>query len=97
MAHVTLYGTFRRHVDNWRCEVDAPTVGDALRALTADNLALAEAIFDDGGTPGAECTALRQYVRVVVNGRDIALGDCLETPLGAADAVAVFSPIAGGD
>jgi molybdopterin converting factor small subunit len=89
VAKISLYGTFRRHVDDWQREIDAPTVGDALRILTAGNPPLREAIFDGGG-------ALREYVRIIVNGRDVALADCLETPLASSDAVAVFSPIAGG-
>jgi molybdopterin converting factor small subunit len=89
VAKITLYGTFRRHVDDWQREIDAPTVGGALRTLTAGNPPLRGAIFDDGG-------GLREYVRVIVNGRDVALAGCLETPLAPGDAVAVFSPIAGG-
>ena len=92
MATIKLYGSFRRHVEDWRAEIDAPTVGEALRGLTADNDALRTALFGEGG----DCEALRPFVRVIVNGRDVALGDCLQTPLGAEDEVSVFSPIAGG-
>lgn len=109
MATIKLYGTFRRHVDAWQVDIDAPTVGEALRALTGDNPALREAIFgsDTDVNTGAnddvrpvmseeDCETLRPFVRVIVNGRDTALGDCLDTPLRAGDEVSVFSPIAGG-
>ncbi|MBN1287565.1 MAG: MoaD/ThiS family protein [Anaerolineae bacterium] len=99
MATIKLYGAFRRHVDKgaWQVEIAAPTVGEALRILTADNPALREAIFAPaGGDAAANCTALRLHVRVIVNGRDTALGDCLDTPVKAGDDVGVFSPIAGG-
>ncbi|MCZ7543131.1 MAG: MoaD/ThiS family protein [Anaerolineae bacterium] len=95
MAQVRLYGSFRRHVDEWQREIDAPTVGDALRALTENNPALHDALFVSA-VPDAGCEALRPFVRVIVNGRDAALGDCLATPLEARDEVSVFSPIAGG-
>lgn len=95
MAKVTLYGTFRRYVDAWTCEIDAPTVGAALNALTADNPRLRSAVFADSDAD-RHCAELRPYVRIVVNGRDVALGDCLGTALKAGDEVAVFSPIAGG-
>ncbi len=95
MAKVRLYGSFRRHVKDWQREIDAHTVGDALYALTENNPALYDALFVSIA-PADGCEVLRPYVRVIVNGRDVALGDCLATPLKADDEVSVFSPIAGG-
>jgi molybdopterin converting factor small subunit len=88
MATIKLYGAFRRHVTDWRQQIDAATVGEALRLLTADNPPLREGIFAGEG--------LRPHVRVVINGRDAALLGCLDTPLTPTDEVSVFSPIGGG-
>ena len=60
----------------------------ALAALRQENPALAEAILD-----GDE---LRLYVRVTVNGYDVALGKGLDTSLGEDDSIAIFPPLAGG-
>ncbi len=104
MAEVTLYGTFRRHVAERQVNIDAATLGALLHILTADNPALHDALFDPAHGAGAprpsdaegDCPALRPYVRVLVDGHDVALGDCLDTVLEADAVVSIFSPIAGG-
>lgn len=67
-----------------RFELDAATVGDALRALP-----VADLIFDERG-------ALRPLVNVYVDGHDVRGRDGLETPLGPAAAVRVVAAVAGG-
>jgi molybdopterin synthase sulfur carrier subunit len=39
---------------------------------------------------------LRPYVRVMVNGMDVELGQGLSTPLNLGDQVTIFPPITGG-
>jgi sulfur-carrier protein len=65
-------------------ELDAPTVGAALRALPIANL-----VFDERGE-------LRPLVNVYVDGADIRHAEGLETPLGGDSQVRVVAAIAGG-
>ena len=67
-----------------RFELDAPTVGDALRALP-----IAQLVLDEGGE-------LRRLVNVYVDGTDVRGGAGLETPLAADATVRVIGAIAGG-
>jgi molybdopterin synthase sulfur carrier subunit len=64
------------------------TAGEVLLDLCASYPALREAIFED--------QALAQYIRVMINGRDIELADGLDTVVDEDDQMAVFPPIAGG-
>jgi molybdopterin synthase sulfur carrier subunit len=65
-------------------EVEAATVGDALRALP-----VADLLLDERGD-------LRQLVNVYVDGEDARRGDGLETPLVGAEEVRVIAAVAGG-
>jgi molybdopterin synthase sulfur carrier subunit len=65
-------------------EVDAATLGDALRALPVRDLCL-----DERGE-------LRRLVNVFVDRQDVRGGDGLETPLRADSEVLVVTAIAGG-
>jgi molybdopterin synthase sulfur carrier subunit len=65
-------------------EVDAPTVGEALRALPVSDL-----LLDERGE-------LRQLVNVYVDGEDARRAAGLETPLAAAREIRVIAAIAGG-
>ena len=65
-------------------EVDAPTLGDALRALPVRDLCL-----DEHGE-------LRRLVNVFVDGEDVRGADDLDTPLRAESKVLVVTAIAGG-
>lgn len=66
-------------------ELDAPTVGAALRALPIANL-----VFDEHGE-------LRPLVNVYVDGADVRRRDGLDTPLRAESTVRVVAAIAGGE
>jgi sulfur-carrier protein len=65
-------------------EVEAATVGEALRALPVSDL-----LLDEHGE-------LRRLVNVYVDGEDARRSDGLETPLDAAREVRVIAAVAGG-
>jgi sulfur-carrier protein len=65
-------------------DVDAATVGDALRALPVSDL-----LLDERGD-------LRRLVNVYVDGEDARRGRGLETPLGGVQEVRVIAAVAGG-
>jgi sulfur-carrier protein len=65
-------------------EVEAATVGEALRALPVSDL-----LLDERGE-------LRQLVNVYVDGEDARRGRGLETPLESAREVRVIAAVAGG-
>jgi sulfur-carrier protein len=67
-----------------RFELEAPTVGDALRALPVANL-----VFDERG-------ALRPLVNVYVDGVDARDRDGLATPLAGGEQIRLVAAIAGG-
>jgi molybdopterin converting factor small subunit len=65
-------------------EVEAATVGEALRALPVSDL-----LVDERGE-------LRPLVNVYVDGEDARQAGGLDTPLGAAGEIQVIAAIAGG-
>ncbi len=67
-----------------RFELEAPTVGDALRALPVANM-----LFDEHGE-------LRRLVNVYVDGIDIRGGSGVETPLSDGATLRVVQAVAGG-
>jgi molybdopterin converting factor small subunit len=67
-----------------RFELDAATVGDALRQLPVRNL-----LFDESGE-------LRRLINVFVDGTDARGGRLLEEPLSAESEVRVVGAVAGG-
>ena len=67
-----------------RFELDAATVGDALRVLPVANL-----IFDEHGE-------LRPLVNVYVDGTDAREREGLETALSGSETIRVLQAVAGG-
>jgi sulfur-carrier protein len=65
-------------------EVDAPTVGEALRGLPVSDL-----LLDERGE-------LRQLVNVYVDGEDARRTEGLETPVRDAEEIRVIAAVAGG-
>jgi sulfur-carrier protein len=65
-------------------DVDAATVGDALRALPVSDL-----LLDESGD-------LRRLVNVYVDGEDARRGRGLETPLEGVQELRVIAAVAGG-
>jgi sulfur-carrier protein adenylyltransferase/sulfurtransferase len=70
-------------------EVDAVTVGDALRLLVERHEALARHLYDEAGR-------LRRYVNVYRNDEDIRHLEREATTLGAGDSISIVPSIAGG-
>jgi molybdopterin synthase sulfur carrier subunit len=67
-----------------RFDVDAPTVGEALRQLPVRNL-----LFDEAGE-------LRRLINVYVDGVDARNGRFLDEPLEAQSEVRIVGAVAGG-
>jgi molybdopterin converting factor small subunit len=67
-----------------RFELEAETVGDALRALP-----VADMLFDERGE-------LRRLVNVYVDGTDIRGGDGVDTVLAGGESIRVVQAVAGG-
>ena len=67
-----------------RFDVDATTVGEALRQLPVQNL-----LFDEAGE-------LRRLINVYVDGIDARGGRLLEEPLAAGAEVRIVGAVAGG-
>ncbi|WP_229126065.1 ubiquitin-like small modifier protein 1 [Halapricum desulfuricans] len=65
---------------------DVSTVGGALEAITAEFPDLD--LYDDG--------ALREYVTVMRDGRDVTHIDGLDTELAGGETLSLFPPVAGG-
>jgi molybdopterin synthase sulfur carrier subunit len=70
-------------------EVEATTVGDALKALDAAHPGLAERLFDDAG-------ALRRFVNVFLADEDVRFLDGLATPVAAGQTLSIVPAVAGG-
>ncbi|HXG26009.1 MAG TPA: ubiquitin-like small modifier protein 1 [Candidatus Binatia bacterium] len=90
MSTVKLPSVLRPHANGERAiDVEAATVGDAVRALVGRHPALAEQLL----TPEGE---LHRFVNVYVNGRDVRYLEGLATPIGAQDEIRLLPAIAGG-
>jgi molybdopterin converting factor small subunit len=70
-------------------EVDAATVGDALKALNAQHAGFDERLFDDKGE-------LRRFVNVFVADEDIRFLQNLDTPVASGQVVSIVPAVAGG-
>lgn len=70
-------------------EVEAATVGDALKALEAAHPGFAERLFDETGS-------LRRFVNVFMGEEDIRFLDGLGTPVPSGAVVSVVPAVAGG-
>ena len=85
MATVILPGTLAAEAGGQkRFELEAATVGDALRRLPVSNL-----LFDERGE-------LRRLINVFVDGVDARGGALLDEPLTADSEVRVVGAVAGG-
>ena len=70
-------------------EVEATTVGDALKALDAAHPGLAERLFDDSG-------ALRRFVNVFLADEDVRFLEGLATPVAEGQTLSIVPAVAGG-
>lgn len=70
-------------------EVEAATVGDALKALDVAHPGFADRLFDEAGN-------LRRFVNVFMGEEDIRFLDGLSTPVPSGAVVSVIPAVAGG-
>ena len=91
MIEAKLYATLRALADgNKSIEIEGgPTVGATLDQLVALYPELRGGLFDEDG-------AVRSYVAVMVNGRDIRHLGGLDSPVEDGATLDIFPPVAGG-
>ena len=94
MIEAKLYATFRTMAEgNKTVEIDelegGASVGAVLEHLVARYPELRKGFFDDAG-------AIRSYVAVMVNGRDIRHLDGLDSLVDEGATLDIFPPVAGG-
>jgi molybdopterin synthase sulfur carrier subunit len=70
-------------------QVEAETVGGALRALTSVHPGVAGRLYDDEGK-------LRRFVNVFVGDEDIRFHEGLDTPVADGGTVSILPAVAGG-
>ena len=70
-------------------QVEAASVGDALKALDAAHPGLAERLFDDSGQ-------LRRFVNVFLADEDVRFLDGLATPIAEGQTLSIVPAVAGG-
>jgi sulfur-carrier protein len=88
MPLVKLFANLRLLAGAAQLEIPGESVQAVLENLFLKKGILKAHILDGG--------KLRPYVRVMVNGMDIELGQGLSTPLKLGDQVTIFPPITGG-
>ena len=90
MPLVKLFGILRQHAGSPQLALAGETVRNVLQDLCGGNPELCAAIFT------ADQKGLGPHIRIMLNGRDIALLQGLETPVSESDTLAIIPPIAGG-
>jgi MoaD family protein len=70
-------------------EASGASVGEVLRALTAEHPETDEQLFGPDGD-------LNRYVNVYLNDEDVRVLDGLDTPVSAGDTVVILPAMAGG-
>jgi molybdopterin synthase sulfur carrier subunit len=70
-------------------QVEAASVGDALKALDAAHPGLADRLFDDSGQ-------LRRFVNVFLADEDVRFLDGLATPIAEGQTLSIVPAVAGG-
>ncbi len=90
MAHikVRLFANIREIVGGRELFLDSTTVNGVLDTLTSMKPDLRDVLFEDG--------ALRPYITVLLNGRNINEIDGITSALSEGDEVAIFPPVSGG-
>ncbi len=89
MAHIYFAASIQRHIATPECEIDAPTLGEALEAVFAAQPRLRGYILDDQG-------ALRKHLSVFVDGRPVRDRQHLSDAIGEESQVHVIQALSGG-
>jgi molybdopterin synthase sulfur carrier subunit len=90
MPQVKLFGALRQHAGSPQLALTGDTIHSVLQNLCAGNPELCAAIFS------SDQNSLHPHIRIMLNGRDIAMLQGFETPVSEADTLAIIPPIAGG-
>lgn len=93
MVVVRLYGQFRDYVGGPSAEVDGSTIEEILRKLADEYNGLDKEILDNTESNDIR---LKDYVKVLVNGRSIDFLDGVSTEIKNEDEVVIFPPVGGG-
>ena len=88
MVKVKLFANFREVAGKKEVEIDADSLEDLLVKLTEMFPKLKEMFFEGG--------KLRDYVHIMVGGKNIRGLKGLKTRLNENDVVAIFPPVSGG-
>ena len=90
MAHikVRLFANLREIVGERELFLDSTTVNGVLDLLTSIKPELRDVLFEEG--------ALRPYITVLLNGRNINEIDGMMSALSEGDEIAIFPPVSGG-
>ena len=90
MAHikVRLFANLREIVGERELFLDSTTVSGVLDLLTSIKPELRDVLFEEG--------ALRPYITVLLNGRNINEIDGMMSALSEGDEIAIFPPVSGG-
>lgn len=88
---VRFYATLRPLVGGRSVAVDDPpaTIGELLERICAEHDGLRDRIFDGQGR-------VREYVAVMIDGRDIRHVEGLQSRLPPGGEIDIFPPVAGG-
>jgi molybdopterin synthase sulfur carrier subunit len=90
MPLVRLFGALRQHTGSPQLVITGDTIRSVLQNLCTGNPDLCAAIFS------SDPNSLNPHIRIMLNGRDIAMLQGLETPVSESDMLAIVPPIAGG-
>jgi len=90
MATIRIPPVLRPHTGGApEVEAGGSSVGEVLRALTAEHPATAEQLFGEDGD-------LNRYVNVYLNDEDVRVLDGLDTTVKDSDSVVILPAMAGG-
>ena len=88
MPHIKLFGSLRTLAYTTQIEVPGKSVREVLEGIDKVNPLLKEAILDGNN--------LRPHIRILITGKDIELGNGLDTSIEKDAQLAIFPAIAGG-
>ena len=94
MVMVRLYGYFRDCVKKREFEMKSGTVEDVLIHLIQEHDCFGDLLLEKGGS--VKDVRVKQYVKIMVNGRGIEVLNGIKTAVGKDDDLVIFPPVGGG-